>query len=138
MRRVAGAILLPWLLTACGSATEPTSDLPAGAVAISVSQSYSEWFAKTEACSGIQGTISSIQFFVVPGVTTFSTTDGDKQGLWIKQGKESRIVIAGALQEHEMVVRHEMLHALIGVAGHPVGLFDGQCRLTWETWNTSG
>lgn len=138
MRRVAGAVLLPWLLTACGSATEPTSNLPVGAVAIPVSQSYSEWFAKTEACSGIQGSIASIQFFVVPGVTEFSTADGDKLGMWTKLGKETRIVIAGAYQHHEMVVRHEMLHALIGVTGHPAGLFDGQCRLTWETWNTSG
>lgn len=128
---------LPILLTACGTGTEPTSDLPAGAVAVSPSQSYSDWFAKTEACSGVTGSLSTIQFFVVPGVTEFSTTAGNKIGMWIKQGNRSRIVIAGSFQDHEMVVRHEMLHALIGVTGHPAGLFEGECRLTWETWSSA-
>lgn len=58
--------------------------------------------------------------------------------MWIKEGDRSNIVLAGAFQDHEMVVRHEMLHALIGAAGHPQGMFEGACRLTWETWNTTG
>lgn len=132
------AFTVPILLAACGTTTEPTSELPAGAIAISTSQSYAEWFARTEACSGVTGTLSTIQFFVVPDVTSFSTAAGDKAGMWIKQGDRSTIVLAGAFQEHEMVVRHEMLHALIGVAGHPAGLFEGECRLTWETWDTAG
>jgi hypothetical protein len=36
----------------------------------------------------------------------------------------------------EMVVRHEMLHDLIGRPGHPAPPFGQGCPLTWETWNS--
>jgi hypothetical protein len=35
----------------------------------------------------------------------------------------------------EMVVRHEMLHELIGKPGHPNPPFGQGCPLTWATWN---
>jgi hypothetical protein len=34
-----------------------------------------------------------------------------------------------------MVVRHEMLHDLIGRSGHPNPPFGEGCPLTWATWN---
>jgi hypothetical protein len=34
-----------------------------------------------------------------------------------------------------MVVRHEMLHELIGKPGHPNPPFGQGCPLTWATWN---
>jgi hypothetical protein len=37
----------------------------------------------------------------------------------------------------EMVVRHEMLHDLIGMPGHPAPPFGKGCPLTWATWNRS-
>jgi hypothetical protein len=33
-----------------------------------------------------------------------------------------------------MVVRHEMLHDLLGRAGHPDPPFGSPCTLTWATW----
>jgi hypothetical protein len=36
----------------------------------------------------------------------------------------------------EMVVRHEMLHDLIGRPGHPAPPFGVGCPLTWATWNS--
>jgi hypothetical protein len=35
----------------------------------------------------------------------------------------------------EMVVRHEMLHDLLGRPGHPDPPFGVGCPLTWESWN---
>jgi hypothetical protein len=35
----------------------------------------------------------------------------------------------------EMVVRHEMLHDLLGRPGHPDPPFGSGCPLTWATWN---
>jgi hypothetical protein len=34
-----------------------------------------------------------------------------------------------------MVIRHEMLHSLIGQSGHPAEYFVERCGLTWETWS---
>jgi hypothetical protein len=54
--------------------------------------------------------------------------------MWTRQGDREWIVIAGNYLQHEMVVRHEMLHSLIGSHGHPDQFFGTRCRLTWETW----
>jgi hypothetical protein len=34
-----------------------------------------------------------------------------------------------------MVVRHEMLHDMIGMPGHPAPPFGLGCPLTWDTWD---
>ena len=96
---------------------------------------YLEWHAKTEHCSGRTGSFSTLRFYVVPGVETFPTRDGLKVGEWVTEGTSSRIVVAGKYQDHEMVVRHEMLHSLLRAEGHPSEYFVNRCRLTWESWN---
>ena len=129
LMRVLGAVAL----AAC-SPTDPNSGLPAGAVEIRPSLAYQAWFQKTEACSGISGNVENVQWYVVPGVETFSTDRGDKVGMWLKTTRGSVIVVAGNYQDHEMVVRHEMLHSLIGQSGHPSDYFVGRCQLTWDSW----
>ncbi len=47
------------------------------------------------------------------------------------------IVLAGNFANDELVVRHEMLHALIGKDGHPASLFISACHLTWDSWPTA-
>lgn len=111
--------------------------MPVGAVALSAPAIYREWHQSTEACSGLAGSFSTIQFYVVPGVSTFSTEDGPKVGLWTRVGKINRIVIAGDYLEHEMVVRHEMLHGLLGREGHPPEYFVDRCHLTWDSWQAA-
>jgi hypothetical protein len=34
------------------------------------------------------------------------------------------------------VVRHEMLHALLGRQGHPSEYFVTRCGLTWASWGS--
>jgi hypothetical protein len=48
------------------------------------------------------------------------------------------IYIASAYQRNELVVRHEMLHDLLGRPGHPNPPFGQGCPLTWESWRTQG
>lgn len=123
-------------LAACAP-TEPNSGLPAGAVQFQPSLAYQEWFQKTEACSGISGHVENVQWYVVPGVETFSTDQGDKVGMWLRADRGSIIVVAGNYADHEMVVRHEILHSLIGQSGHPADLFVQRCQLTWDSWLSS-
>lgn len=92
---------------------------------------YRVWWDSTEACSGRTGNFNRVHWFVVPG-PDFKCPTGRCSGRW---EPEHRIYLAEGWKEHEMVVRHEMLHELIGHAGHPNPPFGIGCPLTWSTWN---
>ena len=127
---------IPVALSACSSLAAPTEiALPNGAVEIAAPAVYREWHQKTQQCSGLAEDFSTVKFYVVPGVETFSTGDGQKVGQWIRHGNVSQVVIAGNYQNHEMVVSHELLHSLLGREGHPTEYFNQRCRLTWDTWS---
>lgn len=128
---------LPGLGSACATLGPSEGTLPLGAVQIAPPAAYQEWAQRTRSCSGLSGDLSTVQFYVIPGVQTFSTNDGAKVGLWSREGKTDRIVIAGNYENHEMVVRHEMLHALLQREGHPQDYFINRCHLTWESWNSA-
>lgn len=127
--------LLPMALSC--SSTGPNDGLPAGAVAVTAPAAFRQWFLRTESCSQLTGSFDTLEFFVVPGVQSFETSEGQKVGLWIEGGPRDQIVIAGNFFQHEMVVSHEMLHALLGRSGHPPLYFEDRCHLTWETFGTT-
>lgn len=135
LRGTLSSVAIPALLSACSSLAAPTEiSLPAGAVEIAAPAVYREWHQKTQACSGLIGDFSTVKFYVVPGVETFSTVEGQKLGQWIQDGAADRIIVAGNYRDHEMVVRHELLHSLLGREGHPSEYFNQRCKLTWDTW----
>jgi hypothetical protein len=128
--------LWPLLLVLFGcSSFDPSAALPTGAEPMVAPAAYQDWWEKTEACAERLGRFSRIQWYEVPGVATFATDMGPKVGLWIQNGSSVLIVVAGHYENHEMVVRHEMLHALLGQEGHPPEYFVNRCHLTWESWN---
>ena len=120
--------------TGCTALAPSESLMPAGAVPVPLTAQYRSWFESTQECSGLRGDLAAVQFYVVPGVETFATPDGQKVGEWIAEQGNHRIIIAGNYQGHEMVVRHELLHALLKQAGHPDEFFVTRCQLTWESW----
>jgi hypothetical protein len=124
------------LTSACTTLAPSESSLPPGTVRLAEPEIYRDWYQKTEACSGRTGEFSTIQFYVVPGVDSFPTEEGAKVGWWILDGGTNRIVLAGNLASQELVVRHEMLHALLQRPGHPTEYFVDRCHLTWESWNS--
>jgi hypothetical protein len=73
---------------------------------------------------------------VIPGVSRFTAAEGPVVGLWARGRKSGIIVLAGNFAHDELVVRHEMLHALIGKEGHPDDLFVSACHLTWDSWSS--
>ena len=131
-------LALAGALSGCAAVTEPQpATLPPGAVEVAAPAIYREWSDRTEACSGLKGNFSSVKWYVVPGVETFETDQGPKVGMWTLHGTTDRIVIAGVYQNTEMVVRHELLHHLLGQAGHPAEYFVTRCHLTWDSWNSA-
>lgn len=119
------AYRLGLLLGLLGCGFEPTGDQPLDPPAI-----YREWWAKTEACSGLTGEFTKIDWRVLPG-ERFGCASGTCVGHW---QWHHRIWVVEAYDMHEMVVRHEMLHDLLGSGGHPARFFKTACGLTWDTW----
>src|SRR5688500_18177656 len=119
------AVALATLLAACGF--DPAGSQPWEPPAI-----YREWWAATEACSGLSGDFDRVEWMVVPG-ESFDCASGQCVGHW---DTDHKIWLADEWKEHEMVVRHEMLHDLMRRSGHPNPPFGNGCPLTWETWLT--
>jgi hypothetical protein len=93
---------------------------------------YRTWFTTTEACSGLAGDFDRLRFYRVPG-SEFACPSGMCVARWTD---DHRIYVAEEFMRNEMVLRHEMLHDLIGHPGHPDPPFgDAGCGLTWTSWN---
>lgn len=122
------------LILGC-AALEPSSPLPQGAIQIEAPVSYGTWWLRTEACAELTGRMDNVTWYVVPGVTTFQTESGEKVGFWTKSSEGTRIILAGDYRDHELVVRHEILHDLLGREGHPESYFRDRCQLTWDTFD---
>ena len=133
-RRMLPVLAISLVAASCGG-LEPSAP-PDGAVPMAAPAEYATWYARTEACSRLQGAAEAIEWYVVPGVATFETSIGEKVGLWERVGNVSRITIAGDYVGNEMVVRHEMLHDLLERTGHPPEYFVTRCHLTWDSWDT--
>ena len=113
-----------YLFSGCVSATTP---LPPGSTVFTRPASYQLWWSMTEACSGLSADLSRITWYFTPGTSQLPGRSDDAQGLWIQNG--DRIVLADSARLIGPLVRHEMLHALIGPGqhGHSRELFVGRC-----------
>ena len=80
-----------------------------------------------ESCSARTAPFDNVSWYVIPGATRLSATEPDVQGEWFSGG--NRIVLAGSFQLDGSLVRHEMLHALLGAhaSDHPRDEFLGRC-----------
>lgn len=122
-RSLALLALIPFCLAGCRF--EPTGDSPLDPPA-----EYREWWAKTEACSGLSGDFDRVRWQVVAG-HSFDCPSGQCVGHW---ESNHEIYLSEDWAMNEMVVRHEMLHDLLGRPGHPTPPFGHGCPLTWSTW----
>jgi hypothetical protein len=122
--RLFRALGLLTLLSGCGF--DPEGDTPMTPPAV-----YREWWAKTESCSGRTGDFDRLRWSVIEGYS-FPCSSGDCAGHW---RTNHHVFLASEWVMDEMVVRHEMLHDLLGKPGHPDPPFGIGCPLTWESWN---
>ena len=106
---------------ACGNIVEPP--LPAGAVPMAPLPQYTLWWKLTERCAARTSDLARVRWYVVPGVQFLGspTAQGEYYPL------SHRIVLAGGFVDIPPLVRHEMLHAILGVGGHPAEAFQRDC-----------
>ena len=100
-------------------------ELPAGAESLTPPASYANWWRDTEQCAGMSGDMSRITWFVVPGRTSFVYQDGKYDGYW--WNGVHWIILAGDKVSDSLIVRHEMLHELLGRGDHPPAYFQQKC-----------
>jgi hypothetical protein len=113
-------------LAACTMPTEPR--FPDDAIALDLQPQFALWWRMTQACSGLRGELGAVDWYVQPGVETLRIPgehDGQYGAYWWAIG--NRILLTEKAVTDGWLVRHEMLHALIGRGGHPRGQFVDQC-----------
>ena len=127
-------LLVIFLVMGCAKVTHhnlpdvPYSPIPPeGAYANPRPIIYEQWWEQTEKCSHLKGNLKKVKFFLVPeDVPLGFTYRGDiLLGLWIWP---HYIFIAQTHEYDSLVVRHEMLHSLLGKGGHPKEYFCGLCK----------
>lgn len=119
--------IAPVWFVACRGVTEPGAVLPERAERFAAPAAYRNWWSVTQQCSGLTGDFDAVTFYRVPGSSAFVLpTGGQANGAWYSNG--NIIVVAGDSAYSGEIVRHEMLHALIGaVSGHPVAYYGSKC-----------
>ncbi len=111
---------------ALGCRIFPWPPLPRDAVRFAPPPVYARWWTMTEACSGITRPLASVEFYRVHGAKTIWVPfKGDAGGYYAPS--HNRIVLAGEYADDGATVRHEMLHALLQMPGHPRAQFLGRC-----------
>ncbi|HUQ20877.1 MAG TPA: hypothetical protein VM099_14765 [Gemmatimonadaceae bacterium] len=116
-------LLLPVAIVACRSIVDPP--LPDEAEPFAPPPVYARWWAMTESCSGLTGSLANVSFYTVRGSTTLMLEGKQVIGYW--SAGTNRIVIAEGAMLGGGYVRHEMLHALKQKAGHPRADFLDKC-----------
>jgi hypothetical protein len=120
-------LLVAGFALACHDLVDPP--LPPGSQRFAPPDLYQGWWAVTEACSGVQGDFSAIQWYSVPPDANLGSTEGgDIDAYW--SSPSNRIVVRQTYALQGILIRHEMLHALLKSGGHPRLYFLERCSGT--------
>lgn len=111
---------------ACGACRDVTPPEIARSTPLAIQAPYALWWAATEACAGTRGDFAAVRWAVVADSTELAA-DGHT-GSWY--APTNQITLAGNHILDGPLVRHEMLHALLGArytGQHPPEYFRGRC-----------
>jgi hypothetical protein len=103
----------------------PPPELPAGSIELVPQATYAAWWSDIERCVGKFKAMSRVSWFVVPNQASFTIGDGRYDGFW--WDGVHWILLAGTRVDNPMVVRHEMLHEILGTGAHPAEFFMRRC-----------
>jgi len=99
------------------------------AVEYSIGPEFRGWWMGLQACSGLSGRLTDIDFFYVPRESLPSALHGIRT-VGAYYPSSNRIFVVQSAKLDREVIRHEMMHALLrNESGHPPKYFgaDGVC-----------
>ena len=126
-RRAWTAIMLLAGLVTLGSCRDVVvlpPELPQSAQPLTPLDMYATWWQATEDCAGVSGQMSRVRWFVVPESDSFVYRGDRYDGYW---WQVHWITLASARVDDAAIVRHEMLHDLLGRGDHPAEYFQRRC-----------
>jgi hypothetical protein len=125
VRNASGAFSMLSLLfaIACNDIAGPA--LPGTAEIFHPPSFYSVWWDMTRACSGADGRLSDVTWYVVPNDTPLRLSGKAVDGYWESRG--NRIVMKSSGIFDGEFIRHEMLHSLSKGGGHSRSIFLDKC-----------
>ena len=97
--------------------------MPRDAVPMATPPEYTLWWRLTERCAARVRDPGQISWYVMPGAEDLG--QANIQGQYFPLSR--RIVLAGHYVRNAPLVRHEMLHAIVGTTGHPAEDFQRRC-----------
>jgi hypothetical protein len=123
LRLVAGLVVMG--ITGATAACVSPVALPETATQFIPPAVFRRWWAMTEACAGRTANFGAVRWYRVPG-STFMSPKGDFLKGYTDLA-DNKIVLSDTLAAFGAGVRHEMLHAILGVTGHSRDMFLGAC-----------
>jgi hypothetical protein len=105
------------IILAAVACVEPAAPLPSNSQRFTAPPVYQLWWSMVQACSGHTGNLAAVEWYVVPGADSISDGSEGVAGYW--SSSDNRIVLIGSGEFNGPLVRHEMLHELVRVDGHP-------------------
>lgn len=101
-------------------------ELPPASQPLTPLATYEGWWRDVERCAGVTGNLDRVQWFVVRDADSFTYRGVRYDGYWWNM--IHWIALADAKVDNAAVVRHEMLHDLLGRGDHPAVFFQNRCR----------
>lgn len=102
---------------------------PEGAAPLEVSAAYRQWWGEVEQCAGRSAPIERVRFWVIKG-DQFPCPNGPCAGHW---RSPHDVYIAETWVHNAILVKHEMLHDLLGTGAHPAAQFGpAACNVSWS------
>ena len=123
LRRLAALVVVAFSSGACRFE-------PEGAAPLEIPSVYRQWWAELEKCAQKKASIDRVRFWVIKG-EKFPCPNGPCAGHW---RSPHDVYIAETWIYNASLVKHEMLHDVLGTGDHPVAVFgEGACNVVWAT-----
>jgi len=116
-------VVLAIFFGACAQILAPA--FPSTATPFVAPVQYRVWWRVIESCAERSGSFERVSWYSVRHSSDLRVEGEHLIGAWFPSG--NRIVLADSLRGYGPLVRHEMLHAILGDDGHPTAFFDVRC-----------
>jgi len=139
MRQIVSAVIMMCALFVVGC-SDFGVNIPDEATPFTPPEIYRQWWLDIEGCAQRYGDFNAIRWFKVPDSYLFSSAGYKSESIAAQTYFKSNVII---VRESYLlvapIIRHEMLHILVPVKGHPRQYFRSECaKVLINNWPDDG